>query len=378
VPGVLVLGGYGAFGRRLCRLLAGAPEIPVFVAGRRLDAARAACRELSLPEHAAVALDRQMPSEATAVLRRLRPDVVIDAAGPFQGRDYGFAAQVASLGIHVVDLADDRGYVTGIGGLDAPARAAGVLVTSGASTVPALSVAVVDYLKEGLESVESIDVGIAPGHRGPRGAATVRAVLASCGKSIPAVAPAHRTVRQGWGDLTRHRYPRPVGGRWLSNVDLPDIALLPARCPGVATITLRAGLELSVLHLGLTLASQLVALGWVRSLEPATGLCRAIAAALNFAGSDAGAMHVTLVGRRGTARLARHWTLVAEAGDGPFVPASAASVIAKRLCGAKGYAPLDARGARPCVDLLSLEDFVRELRGRAIRTVMSETRLAGG
>jgi len=378
VPGVLVLGGYGAFGRRLCRLLAGSPEIPVFVAGRRLDAARAACRELGLAEHAAVALDRQLAGEASAVLRRLRPAVVVDAAGPFQGRNYGFAAQVAALGIHVVDLADDRTYVTGIGGLDAPARAAGVLVTSGASTVPALSVAVVDYLREGLESVESIDVGISPGHRGPRGEATVRAVLANCGKSIPAVAPAHRTVRQGWGDLTRHRYPRPVGARWLSNVDVPDIALLPARCPGVATITLRAGLELSVLHLGLSLASQLVALGWVRSLEPATGLCRAIAAALNFAGSDAGAMHVTLVGRRGAARLARHWTLVAEAGDGPFVPASAASAIAKRLCAAAGYAPLDVRGARPCVGLLSLEDLVRELRGRAIRTVMSETRLAGG
>jgi hypothetical protein len=45
-----------------------------------------------------------------------------------------------------VDLADGRDFVCGIDVLDPQAKAAGVLLLSGASSVPALSSAVVDAL----------------------------------------------------------------------------------------------------------------------------------------------------------------------------------------------------------------------------------------
>ena len=232
---------------------------------------------------------------------------------------------------------------------------------------------VADRLAEDLESLESIEVGISPGHRGPRGLATVRSLLSYCGKPIPAVAPAHRATRRGWGDLARHRYPPPVGGRWLSNVDLPDIVLLPQRFPGVATIELRAGLELSVLHLGLSLLSAMVGRGWISSLVPTSRALLGVASALDAFGSDAGAMHVTLRGRHGGRPLTRYWTVVAEDGHGPYIPAAAASVLAKRLCEVPGSAPLAARGAMPCVGLVTLDEFLRELAGFAIRIIMSES-----
>ena len=373
MTGVLVVGGYGAFGTRVCQLLARAPELTVHVAGRHLGAAEATCRLLGVPTARPVALDRDLPGEMAEFLRREQPRVVIDAAGPFQNRDYRFPELVAQHGAHSIDLADDRAYVTGIAALDQRARSRDVLITSGASTVPALSGAVVDYLIEGLDTLDSVEVGISPGHRSPRGRSTIRSILSYCGKPIPAVAPGHRATRRGWGDLTRHQYPQPVGRRWLSNVDVPDVALLPQRYPGLDSVELRAGLELTVLHLGLSLLSALVARGWISSLVPASGLLRGVASALHPFGSDSGAMHVTLRGRCATQHLARHWTIVAEHNDGPFIPAAAASAIAKRLCAVLGYAPLTARGARPCVGLLALEDFIRELGGRAIRTVTTET-----
>ena len=373
---VLVLGGYGAFGSRVVRLLAASPALTVLVAGRRLEAAQRLC--VSVGERAVpVALDRDAPAAVEAVLRERRPRVVVDATGPFQSRDHRLPELVASRGAHWIDLADAREYVTGIARLHEHARAHGVLVTSGASTLPALSVAVVDRLLDDLDALDSISIGLSPGLRSPRGLATIRSILSWCGRPIPGVAGGKPVVRRGWGNLRRHRYPAPVGGRWLSNADGPELEILPQRYPGVDTLELQAGLELSVLHLGLSFASALVARGWVRGLEPAAGSARRVAGLLHPFGSAAGAMHVVVRGARAGRRVARHWALVGERGDGPFVPAAVASVLTKRLCEVPGYEPLPARGAAPCVGLVQVEDVLRELAGRAVRVVQRDESLDG-
>jgi hypothetical protein len=64
----------------------------------------------------------------------------------------------------------------------------------------------------------------------------------------------------------------------------------------------------------------------------------------------------------------RIWTLVAERGDGPQIPATAAVLLAKKLLNVGGYAPIARRGAMPAVNLLTLQEFEREWRGLAIRT----------
>lgn len=369
---VLVLGGYGAFGTRLCRLLARSPQLEIHVAGRSRASAERACAALGGTQLRAAVLDRDVPDGVARWLREHRPAVVVDAVGPFQGRDHALAKLVVEHGAHAIDLADDRAYVTGIGELDALARSRGVLVVSGASTVPALSAAAIDWLLEDMDALASIEIGISPGHRGPRGLATIRSILSYCGKPIPAVARGHLATRRGWGDLRRHRYPAPVGARWLSNVDVPDLALLPQRYPGIESVQIGAGLEIGALHLGLSFLSALVARGWIRSLVPWAGAMRRVADLVQPFGTDAGAMHVTLRGARGGRELARHWALVAANGDGPFIPATAAAVLVKRLCAVPGYAPVAARGAMPCVGLVALDEFLRELAGFAVRVVLTE------
>ena len=91
-----------------------------------------------------VALD--CSDDLAAELRWLDAGVVVHAAGPFQGQDYAVARACIEARAHYVDLADARGYVCGIGALDEAARRSDVLVVSGASSVPALSSAVVDML----------------------------------------------------------------------------------------------------------------------------------------------------------------------------------------------------------------------------------------
>lgn len=319
-----------------------------------------------------MALDFRAP-DAGEQLLALQATVVVDAAGPFQHREHSFARACAGNRIHYIDLADDRERVCNIGALDSLAQERGVLIVSGASTVPALSTAVLDELGAGMTRVQSVEVGISPGHRAPRGLATVQSILKFCGHPIPAFIAHSRVTEIGWGGLTRHRYPAPVGSRWLSNVDVPERTLWPARYATLETLRFRAGLEVSALHLGLSLLSRLVRMGLIRSLAPQASRMIRIADWFNSIACDSGAMHVQVMGVDASARtLRRRWTLIAERGDGPHIPATPAALLAKKLLGVPGYVAATERGARPCVGLLSLAEIVAEFRPFEIRTQLEE------
>lgn len=116
-------------------------------------------------------------------LRQLSPDAVIHCAGPFQGQDYRVALASLAAGAHYIDLADGRAFVANFAGaIDPIARKAGRLAVTGASTLPALSSAVIDTLIGRFASLEEIQLSIAPAQRAPRGAATVKAVFSYVGK----------------------------------------------------------------------------------------------------------------------------------------------------------------------------------------------------
>jgi hypothetical protein len=375
---VVVLGGYGAFGSRIVRSLARHRELELVIAGRNHAAASQLAAELSSATSAASA--RAMAIDIAdigqwPVLFAMRPDVVVDTVGPFQSRDYALAQRCVHARAHYVDIADGRRYVAGIAALDAPARERDVLVVSGASTVPAITTAVVTDLIAPDEDVVEIEVGISPGHRAPRGLATVRSIASSCGHTIPSLGgQAHD---HGWGGLARHRYPPPVGPRWLSNVDTPERALWRDRYPALERGSVRAGLEVGFLHLGLWLLSGAVRAGLLRSLAPQAARFIRIADACDRFGTDTGAMHVRVVTRvAGGRRETRQATLVAESGDGPQIPATPAALLTKKLLSFPGYAPITARGAQPCVDLLTVPEILGELRGLGIRYVVEHTNAA--
>lgn len=375
-PTVVVLGGYGTFGRLIAASLCRHPGVRVVVAGRDRHRAETLCRTLG-PAAVAEQLDCHAADFAHRITA-LAPAVVVDTVGPFQSRNYTTAAACVRAGAHYIDLADSREYVMGIVTLDALCRERGVLAASGASTCPAMSTAVADEIGADLRSVESLSVGIAPGHRQPRGLATVRAVLSSCGRRIPAWREGRRAEVYGWSGLIRQRYGAPIGARWLSHVDLPELGLWPERYPTVRRIETRGGLEISVLHLGLALLSRFVRLGVIRSLAAHAGLLLRISNAFEPFGTPTGAMHVEMIGSaRDGARVRRTWSILADRGDGPQIPAMPAALLAKRLLGLPGYAIIAARGAQPCAGLMTLPEMTAELASYAIHTELVEEKLAG-
>ncbi|MGF1626747.1 MAG: DUF4166 domain-containing protein [Alphaproteobacteria bacterium] len=358
-PRVLVLGGYGVFGRRACDLLL-RRNVVVVVAGRSLEKAEALCADL----RAAFPNARLEPAaadvDATTLphwLRALEVQVVIHAAGPFQAQDYRVAEACIAAGCHYVDLADGADFVAGIGALDAAARAAGVTLVSGASTVPALTSAILaDMAQRHGRPLRTVAVWLSPGNRTPRGIAVVRAILGYAGRPIAGFEAGRPRQRTGWGGL--HRFaigaslPDALGRRWFSDVEMPDALLLPRLFPTLRTARFRAGLELPLLHLGLWVLALPVRWGLVRSLEPIARPLWWIAERLIGFGSDRGGMTVRATLGDPPEAIETEWTIVAEAGSGPTIPAVPAVVMALRL-----LQRIEPPGARPCLAMLPLPDF---------------------
>lgn len=371
---VMILGGYGAFGSRISQRLAFDATLEVIIAGRsqaKADALRSqilTTRPYARVVTYSIALHDE--KQLTIALQQLRPALVINTLGPFQGQNYMLAAAVIRQGIHYLDLADARDYVCGFNQLDTLAKQHKVLAVTGVSTVPGLSTAVLEHFIPQFSSLQSVDIGISPGNRAPRGLATIRSVLSYCGKSFLRLTQRNWQPVYGWQGLQRHRYPAPVGSRWLSDCDVPDHVLIPQRFPQLRNLRFRAGLELSILHLPIWLMSWLTRWSLIRDWSHYARVLQRMSLWFYRFGSDAGAMHVTMHGLdQQQAEQSITWHMLACHGDGPQIPCTAAIILAKKLA---QQGPIQS-GAMPCQGLFTLKEFMDELRDYSITQHISLT-----
>jgi hypothetical protein len=178
-------------------------------------------------------------------------------------------------------------------------------------------------------------------------------------------------TRPGWSLLHRRKLPG-VGDRWLSLCETPDLDLIPQRFPRVRTAFFFAGLELGILHCGLWALGLLVRARLLRSLTSFAPALLAIANRFERFGTDRGAMLVEVEawGADGS-RFTSRWGLVAEAGDGPYIPILPALALIRKLLSGS----VQRRGAQACVGLLTLQDIVAEFRELRIQTCEERTRV---
>jgi NAD(P)-dependent dehydrogenase (short-subunit alcohol dehydrogenase family) len=367
---ILIIGGYGVFGERIATQLARDAGLEIIIAGRsREKAERLACtlRETTAARISAATLDT---ATVTATdLATLAPEVVINASGPFQNQNYALAAQSIRYRCHYIDLADGRAFVSGITSLDASALDAGVSVISGASSVPALSSAVVRNFEDKFASIEKIEIAISPGSGFEPGEATVAAGLSYLGKPIAVRMQGRATTVYGWQGLEKRTFGN-LGRRWTAYCDVPDLDLFPAHYPGLKSMSFRAGLEVGLMTLGLWTLSWPARAGlpWrPEALAPFVSPLRKPLAAL---GRNCGAMRVEIHGRdQARQPIAIQWVLTAGDGDGLNVPALASIILARKL--ARGTAL--PRGAMACFGLVSLAEFEAEFARFKITTSAHQT-----
>lgn len=355
---VLVLGGYGTFGARAAERLAREGDIELILAGRSLASAEAHAALLARAAHAKITPARLDATRLDAQeIAALEPDVVINASGPYQTQGYGVARAAIEAGVHYIDLADARAFVTGISALDEEARRAGVLVVGGASTVPALSAAVTDACAAEFAALSSVTTVIAPANSFDPGLATTQSILGTVGRPIALPKGNASATGYGWQGLRRVAMPR-LGGRWVGLVDVPDLDLFPRRYPGLRSVEVYAALEIGAFHLALWGLSWLVRAGLIRDPVRLARPLLAAKRASHWLGSETGGMTVTLAGSdaRGLPKRVV-WYLIAGKSHGPYIPAIPSVILAKRLLAGS----LSARGAMPCAGLFTLAEFLQEV-----------------
>lgn len=351
---VLIFGGTGSFGARLCEVLDQDAGLELLISSRCLEKAGKFVSSLN-------GASRKAPVKAEisgieSVLAQHKPHLIVHCAGPFQNQDYRVAQAAINAGVNYLDLSDGRRFVERFPELDASAKRAGVFAVTACSTTSALSTAAAIELSQPFSQVHAVRVGVTPGNRAPRGRAVVEAILSYMGEPIPVLRDGERESTAGWGTLQRETLPG-LPPRWFSPCDAPDMVVMPKLFPSLKEFRFLAGLELSVLHLPLWGLAQMRRRRLVPNLARASTLFLHIAKLLEPFGTDKGGMFVELSGRdhEGEKRT-RLWTLLASGGDGPYIPVLGIAALIKRLIRGGAVPP----GARIAAGEISLEEFDRE------------------
>jgi hypothetical protein len=347
---ILVLGGYGTFGRRISQSLAKIPSVECVIGGHNLPKAGQTA-DVNIP---AIKVNVYDP----ASLRRAMDGVfaVVNTVGPFQERDYTIAETCAGMGIHYVDLADARTYVEGITRLQRRATNKNCLLVSGASAVPAVSAALVDSIVSEFDRINEINICISPGNKNTYGMASVRALLSYTGSPLRIKENGRWRYGYGWSESQVVSFPKPVGRRRVYLCDVPDLDLFPARY-GAQTVTFRAGTELKLFNYGLAVLARSRRSGLIKNLP---GWARGLnAARLLFRGfgSSSGGMQIRVAGRKNGNELAHTLSLIVRDENGAAISCSPAVSLIRKWVG-QGVPEC---GAMPCVGLLTWEEIKAEM-----------------
>ena len=353
---VLVIGGYGNFGSHITKRLAIEENIQLIVAGRNLHKADEYVKTIHCnlkPETAS--LDSHCHLEKS--LAEIAPDIVIHTSGPYQSQDYHVAKACINQGCHYIDLADARRFVCGIESLDSKAKSKGVLICSGASSVPCLTSAVIDQYKPQFNSLKKVEFGIATAQLTNRGLATTSAVLSYAGKPFKTLIDGRMQDVYGWHNLKRRKF-WGLNRRFLGNCDIPDLEIFTRRYPALETIRFEAGIEPKVLHIGLWFLSWLVRLRLFPSLQRFAPHLLKLSRVFDGFGKDDSGFYMHLYGsddRGGAKEL--EFNLVARHGDGLYIPVMPAILMAKKLVNGE----LTLSGATPCVGYVTLDEYLGAL-----------------
>jgi len=203
---VVVLGAGGELGARVCRLVA------------RVEGAEIVGVSRSARGPAGVAMQRGDVMDAAGIVQLLRSgDLVVNCVGPFHYDPAQLVGACIAAGAHYCDLADDVGFAEHAreAARRAGARAAGVLVCTGASTVPGLAGVLARAFASSprAHEIARVSAYLSVGSGNPVSAGLLASLLAPLGRALPDGAPCFaelRAVAAGDGRTLRFgAYPAP-------------------------------------------------------------------------------------------------------------------------------------------------------------------------
>lgn len=372
---ILIIGGYGTFGGRIAHLLSDNAHLEIVIAGRSADKAdKFALGLAGQARFSTSAVDRNAALDKSIAL--IRPDVLIDASGPFQAygnNPYHVVESAIASGVNYIDLADDPAFVSGISRYTQAAIDADVFVLSGVSTCPALTGAVFRRIARDFESIDYVEGGIAPSPYSGVGLSVIRAIAAYAGQEISIIEGNQRVAAYPFTEPRRFTIAPPgslpVRSLQFSLVDVPDLHLLGDKKRPAASVWFGAAPVPAIFHAALRVLARAVKRGLLPTLAPLARPMFEVMKRFSW-GEHRGGLFLECRGLDSAGKqLARSWHLVAEGSTGPMTPALAAVAIVQRI--QEGTPP--PPGARAAHEELELEDFEPLLRNLDVQFGERET-----
>jgi len=359
-PRVVVYGGGGFFGRIVVQELLRSGSVRIDIASRSATPVKFPGFESRVRFFESDLRDLESVSRTIA-----GAELVIVAAGPFQGMPTTVLQACLAAHIPYIDLADDRDFVRRAYKLaDSETIPDEMVVLIGCSVVPGLSSLLTRFAQATVPTVVQANVSISPGTKHPRGPGSFACLLSTVGDTFTAPENGNEKTVVGWTDPERIDFPAPLNARTCYRVvDIADHFVQPLYF-GTKTVEFRIGSELEILNLLLSAVRRMRQVFRMpeRWLTTISRPLLYVAAAF---GSTAGGVVVEISGYAGEARRTESWCVFATE-NGERIP-SVMTAIAAEMVLRKAIA-----GGRtaPLTEWITRDQLLRGLNLRGIRTAV--------
>ena len=359
-PRVIVYGGNGFFGRIVVEELLRHTTAGIEIASRK-------AHKVKYPgfENRVRFIESDLQDLGSVQRVIAGADLVIVAAGPFQGMPMTALQACIAEGVPYIDVADDRDFVCRAYALaESKTMPDGMIVLIGCSVVPGVASLLTRFAQATVPGIVQAKICISPGTKHPRGPGSFVCLLSTVGEQFTAPAGGNEASVVGWTKPERVSFPAPIGDRTCYRVvDIADHFIQP-RYFGTQTVEFRIGSELRALNVLLSAVRRIrqalkIPIGWLIPIGRAL-----IHIAAPF-GSRAGGVMVEISGYAGEECRSETWCVFSgEGGERiPSIPAAiAANMVLRRAIKGRGIVPLP--------DWITRDQLVAELAARGIRVAV--------
>jgi hypothetical protein len=214
---VIVVGGLGLFGRTVVEELA---------------ALGIKCQTATRSPGADVRVDAEDNESIRAAIGA--GDLVIDVAGPFQARSTRLLESAIDVGFDVIDMNDNLAYAEQTIALAERIESAGIRVLGSASSVSAVSAAVVKL--SGISDPVGLQGFIVPASRHTANIGSALSLIRSVGRPVRARRAGNLQSLTGWMESHQFPMPQPVGNAVGRLFESADSVHLPRIWPSLVDV----------------------------------------------------------------------------------------------------------------------------------------------
>ncbi len=237
---VAVIGGTGVFGQYIVEGLLQSPiDFSITVAARNKKTFDKVFSVVS-PRLTFQSVDLTNPASLEQLLDGIQ--IVILAAGPFQGFTSQLALTASRMGVHYIDICDDPAYIERLITVSKELNQSKALLLSGLSSLPGISMRLIDIAHNRFDRIDSVSIGLFIGNSNKKGHGAVMSSLDSLDKTASVIENGQHKEIPVWSDKELYLYPKPIGVIPSYSFNSPD-ALLAAQHFKIRDLRVKVGFE---------------------------------------------------------------------------------------------------------------------------------------